>query len=614
MQLKITKEEVVLVLLEWTRSQGYCGAMRALERDTGVCLETHGRELSFIRSLILDGRWSDAEKFIEPLKQSPKFDYDQVLFELRRQKFLELLDNQALTPAVMELVDGLKELEGQCSQDEFNTLCYCLTLGSLKEHKDFKDWTPEKGRLECFEACAPYFEVIYGSRSNKIPVPQGRLLSLLRQSLLHQMHKYADDHPEWEVPEDKFSISLLHDLGEEPSAASEWTAPVQTPPPVRKAPLRVDVARPETPEPHVELVQELSPPAEDAIECAAPELEKAHTANGIQRGLRDPSNEVRRSVCEEAAEMLRDAVSWTIPHDESKPVKPPPRGGAEQAPSVPQSENDHGGPVFDEVDQNHDGVVTREEWDSAMPPKRDEYKPSATSWQVPPQSSQPSPIQVQEPSWHWTDPSPESCSDPEPTFDTAAPVHQQDEDAAFNYSILVPSDLTPTAVYQDTQAVRAVTFDSTGELFLVGTNSKSLVVCSTEPQPDGDARVLEQRAEHHFGSIYCVAWRDQLIASGSNDKLVRILRLEDGLISSIATVESSALVGHTGTVRCLQFVDNQPFLVSAGAGDCAVKLWDVERGVCMSSYAGHIEHVYALCGSEQTMVWVRVEMEVSWCR
>ena len=51
---------------------------------------------------------------------------------------------QALTPAVTELVDGLKALEAECSREEFNTLCYCLTLGSLREHPDFQGWTPEK--------------------------------------------------------------------------------------------------------------------------------------------------------------------------------------------------------------------------------------------------------------------------------------------------------------------------------------------------------------------------------------------------------------------------------------------------------------------------------------
>ena len=42
-------------------------------------------------------------------------------------------------------------------------------------------------------------------------MPKGRLLSLLRQSLLYQLNKHAELNPQWELPEDKLNISLLSD-------------------------------------------------------------------------------------------------------------------------------------------------------------------------------------------------------------------------------------------------------------------------------------------------------------------------------------------------------------------------------------------------------------------
>ena len=55
------------------------------------------------------------------------------------------------------LTVGLKSLEGRCSKEEFNKLCYCLTLETLSDHPDYKSWTPYQGRLECFSAVRTLF-------------------------------------------------------------------------------------------------------------------------------------------------------------------------------------------------------------------------------------------------------------------------------------------------------------------------------------------------------------------------------------------------------------------------------------------------------------------------
>lgn len=43
------------------------------------------------------------------------------------------------------------------------------------------------------------------------------------------------------------------------------------------------------------------------------------------------------------------------------------------------------------------------------------------------------------------------------------------------------------------------------------------------------ATVLFKRTKHHKGSIYCMAWSPQgdLIATGSNDKTVKLMRYND---------------------------------------------------------------------------------------
>lgn len=40
--------------------------MLALEEETGLNLFRYGKEISFLRALILEGQWNDVENFLKP--------------------------------------------------------------------------------------------------------------------------------------------------------------------------------------------------------------------------------------------------------------------------------------------------------------------------------------------------------------------------------------------------------------------------------------------------------------------------------------------------------------------------------------------------------------------
>ncbi len=90
------------------------------------------------------------------------------------------------------------------------------------------------------------------------------------------------------------------------------------------------------------------------------------------------------------------------------------------------------------------------------------------------------------------------------------------------------------------------------------------------PQP---ATVLFKRARHHKGSIYCLSWSPDgsLLATGSNDKTVRLMRFDRDACAVGADPGSEVeLTMHDGTVRDCLFSahDGGRTLVTAGAGDC----------------------------------------------
>nr|XP_029134656.1 LOW QUALITY PROTEIN: WD repeat-containing protein 47-like [Labrus bergylta] len=161
---------------------------------------------------------------------------------------------------------------------------------------------------------------------------------------------------------------------------------------------------------------------------------------------------------------------------------------------------------------------------------------------------------------------------------------------------------------EDTQAVRAVAFHPAGTLYAVGSNSKTLRVCSypetLTPSSSSASGALKQpvvrfrRNKHHKGSIYCVAWSHcgQLLATGSNDKYVKVLPFNAE--SCNATGPDLEFSMHDGTIRDLAFMEGPEsggsILISAGAGDCNIYTTDCQRGQGLHALSGHTGHILTL--------------------
>ena len=156
-KLQVNHKDVILLVMvstpynmnspqDYLREQNLLKSMLSLEEETGICLFRYGKEIAFLRQLILEGQWVDVENFLKPAQIRSKIDFNQVLFEIRKQKYIELLE----TPSQLDqhvLVNALKDLEGLCNKETYNGLCYLLTLQKLSDHPDFAHWTVQKGRL-----------------------------------------------------------------------------------------------------------------------------------------------------------------------------------------------------------------------------------------------------------------------------------------------------------------------------------------------------------------------------------------------------------------------------------------------------------------------------------
>ena len=211
---------------------------------------------------------------------------------------------------------------------------------------------------------------------------------------------------------------------------------------------------------------------------------------------------------------------------------------------------------------------------------------------------------------------------------------ESDQGMPTNYELMDqfdPSFLREISQVKDPQPIRASCFNSDGDYFVLGTNSKSLKICSLHNIVDGLIYNEQQGREQyidvvfelhgvHIGSVYCVDWSysGNFIASGSNDKTIKLLKCPDFLTlqennsetviysngkyltgeGDLPKIHERVLTGHDGTVRAVLFNPaDDKILYSGGLGDASLKVWNTETGQCIQSLFDHKGAIYSIASS-----------------
>ena len=172
-----------------------------------------------------------------------------------------------------------------------------------------------------------------------------------------------------------------------------------------------------------------------------------------------------------------------------------------------------------------------------------------------------------------------------------------------------PSSFSMDSLIVDSKAIRAISFSSNGKLLSLGTNSKSLKLYDFSPINDKflyrnnssqddfiSLKLLFEKHNHHAGSIYCLDFspNDKLIATGSNDKTIKIFVVPD-FNENMNEVLELAILDQKGTIRSVLFppTENNVFF-SGGSCDNNINMWDTESGKKINSLIGHKECINSL--------------------
>ena len=130
---------------------------------------------------------------------------------------------------------------------------------------------------------------------------------------------------------------------------------------------------------------------------------------------------------------------------------------------------------------------------------------------------------------------------------------------------------------------------------IIGSNAKSLHTLSIPSSLSTSPTTTHQEhANIHRGSIYCIDYRDNLIATGSNDKSLQLTPCVNRS-KELDVTQTIVLKGHTGTIRTVKFHPStySNYIASAGGGDFQTRLWDMGKGILYrASYIYTVVVVY----------------------
>ena len=677
--ISVAHSHLTTLVLRFLEHHRYFNAMRALELETGKRADTsYGADLEFFRDLLLDGAWADAEDFIEPLEAHDEFNYRESLKWIRQQRFLEMLskrsseseedgggaDLASAAESKAELVDAIKSLEGLCTRTELNSLTYCLGIGSVTDHPQFRDWTPLAGRLRCFEELRLNLESVFPSPSSNAGAPEQwrdepeglKELATLAgmwvrrasgaEGAAAEAEARSDAGPVWFDP---VSLSATSRSAPRPSASPARGSgsggngdPASSSPSqsnARNHRMRASAAAVVRPTRDAAFGAGRGEAAAAAVRHSHAGFSRSYSSKAAAAGRRSRSPRARATGgVGKSPSSARDVLDWADEEEEE---------GAVAAASAVMEEETEAKEETEEFVRVSAPRGLPSKWDAVAPMapvapvaweigaateegKRRRRSSSSSSRSGGARGNDRGPpagvVRRRAEMERRAASSREAAAAVEPLEDldvrrSASPLAAAPPTVARAHAReppLAPLRFAPLChLLSEATAVRALAWVDAGDsaLLLVGTNARKLRVVRA---PDGI--VASEREGHHAGSIYCVAaavsGTTVLAATGSNDKLVKLITLGIGGRDGEGRVEVTSrlgldmvLRGHTGTVRtvCFDGSDAEQLdawsspsqgrrLLSAGAGTFAVRLWSLDEagGRQAAELKGHTAAVFEL--------------------
>ncbi|KAJ2161054.1 hypothetical protein GGF46_001801 [Coemansia sp. RSA 552] len=184
------RRDIIRIMAQYLDTLGFTSTKVTLYDEANVRQQRENNYISDVvrlRAAILDGEWGEVDRICASAYLKDK---KHILYNIYKQQYLELIDDNESQKAFATLTKHLKPLESQQSfQGEFRDLCYLLTTKSIQDAPAFRNWD---GIASSREKLAEYlqsileFEIV-GRESEHQHLKPNRLVTLLRQAVAYQI-------------------------------------------------------------------------------------------------------------------------------------------------------------------------------------------------------------------------------------------------------------------------------------------------------------------------------------------------------------------------------------------------------------------------------------------
>ena len=570
----ILKKDILMLIMDYLYTTDLIDSLITIEKETKQSIFSYNKELLFLRKLIIEGNWGEAENFLYPLKTNSLFNFSSAIYSLKLQKFFEATEADSINYNQKEIELQLKDIRNYSTEEEFKELLNLLNKNSIREEPKYKNWTINRGRLKTFEKIRKLLEVIYPVNKEKEKNIKDNLLidffvkiigneKIQKNQLINEIisiingtnFNYNQNKNNNNIYEKNNNINENINKKEELNIYKNNNK--------KKDELKYN-GKNITNEKQKEKIR---PQSSFGIKNKKTEID---ASSKINKNLNKKGDLIKNE------DLNKDKIKEVkinnnlINKNDNEPLNNQISNMNEINDNNFENTNISNIPNYTETSsliKDTKKIITNL---SEKKVKNKKMEPK--------------------------------------TIISQNIIHHKIESPYDLYSY-DPSSFSMDSLLVDSHAIRAISFSNNGKILSLGTNSKSLKLYDFSPINEKFLRhnssssedfislkLLFEKPNHHAGSIYCLDFssNDKLIATGSNDKMVKIFVIPDFSQKTTEILEL-AIPDQHGTVRAVIFppVDENYFF-SGGSGDKNIYMWDTDSGKRINSLIGHENDINSL--------------------
>ena len=553
----IKKSDIILFIMDFLYNEHLDKALISLEQETNISLFNFPKELLVLRNLILEANWVEAEEIINSINQNNinNFPYRKVIFELKKQQFLEAVESEPNQTSnggdVENLVAQLKYLQTLCPPDEFKKILQCLSqTPSITDQEEYKNWSPITGRLMCFDKIRNYLKFIYPVRTNEAKMEKNLMINVLKA--VYFLSTNDASYRE---------ISNLNDVLK--GFIIEVDKDIKENNLMMNINLENDVSKNKINASTSQQINVMKSNRNELILSKSQNQFLLNNNNNINNNINNINIENNNNKMKNNNRIINNNNFIEKRSSDENDYSSKNRDTAININTNTNNSNQN-------IDINNTNQT--------QPQGENNICESSTNLNL----------------------------NNNLTLEDYACIGN----GYTKFSKYDISSYDLSKVIEDSHPIRTSCFSPKGDCLAIGTNSRSLKIYSLSHVLSNFKKysgintstkmplIFEQK-NHHLGSLYCLDWSvsGRLLASGSNDKVIKLMVVPplsegEGKNNEDDDILELPINGHNGTIRSICFDPSSDLtLLTAGDVDKNIKMWDTENGSSKGELIGHNKDV-----------------------